>query len=703
MRGLDPELRKCLVDALTLKPKSARHTWSEIIRRYGHADRSDALDDEASWDEVMAHERVIAYLPIIVAEAGIELELRHQLLNGLRAQAVSAIGDRSDATRHFVSYAVADGEEIKEEIVRALKRSHSDVFVDESIPTGKVWRRELAHQLLLADVVNLAWTDAASCSRWVRWEVDYATALNRLATEDGGYDDAARPKIKPEGDGPKDDALVRELNILSHQTRAGLVHWQLTVAWVASMILLAWLPEHAAVPNGWLGLLVLSGAMLVMLHYFGRRPFKRQFARAARWLETARAHEVFTLSEWVITRLYGPRLWSARGIGVSVCMSTIFSLPVLAVTIGFADLWRANESYPGQFETHLFQMILMTLALDFLSLVVTKKIVRWLATRSISTVTGTLLGLALDISVAGLFVLVPIHIFGMVNGLDVLTGRWASTFEIVGSTVWSIAIGRIAVQNMFGGPFPAMFVAGLLWTASAVAPSLIHGVLLLTGVVLRVGRRLQHLMTKGMAHAAGDPRGPLGIAYLGLVLGTGLWLGSNHSTLDRSTTVPRWAHFSLSSGDTCVMTHEVTQEWWFDIATSQYGRDMQLPPFPSTFVGSRLPAETVSWCESLRFLNAWSAIDGRIPVYCEPLNDNTGCESYRRSWSPRHELQGCEAGVEILQDGNSSGYRLPSPRQWRAVLGVARPRGAWHTANSGFRTHAFIESTEVTGLLGNVS
>lgn len=93
---------------------------------------------------------------------------------------------------------------------------------------------------------------------------------------------------------------------------------------------------------------------------------------------------------------------------------------------------------------------------------------------------------------------------------------------------------------------------------------------------------------------------------------------------------------------------------------------------PSASSGDRLPVESVSWWDAVRFCNRLSERDGLAPVYRFP---------------------GGGEGVE--SDPAADGYRLPSEAEWEHACraGTTGPRYgpldeiAWHRANSGERLH----------------
>ncbi len=152
-----------------------------------------------------------------------------------------------------------------------------------------------------------------------------------------------------------------------------------------------------------------------------------------------------------------------------------------------------------------------------------------------------------------------------------------------------------------------------------------------------------------------------------------------------------------------VAESELTQAQWSAVVKAAKAAGdseaKELPEDPSNYMGAKLPVEQVSWCQSVRFANALSRLEGLKAAY------TVGAD--------------CETGGEVVWARDADGYRLPTEAEWEYAaragtttryatgdLEADMARAGWSSGNSGDQSHEVCTAPErpwgLCDLHGNV-
>ena len=142
-------------------------------------------------------------------------------------------------------------------------------------------------------------------------------------------------------------------------------------------------------------------------------------------------------------------------------------------------------------------------------------------------------------------------------------------------------------------------------------------------------------------------------------------------------------------GNLEVCKYQTTQDMWMEVMENN----------PSNWKGGRLPIERVSWWDALEYCNRLSEKYGLQPVYVIEENEE-------RNILKINQLDGEVVYPDLADFKKTEGYRLPTELEWEWFARggeVAIQDGtfdttyagsnnvdevAWHSGNSGKRTHA---------------
>ena len=99
---------------------------------------------------------------------------------------------------------------------------------------------------------------------------------------------------------------------------------------------------------------------------------------------------------------------------------------------------------------------------------------------------------------------------------------------------------------------------------------------------------------------------------------------------------------------------------------------------PSSFGGKKLPVDSVSWYDAVKFCNKVSEIQGRTPCYS--VNGETDTDKWN-NYSPS----------DVIWNKEADGWRLPTEEEWLVAADDGYEYSgsdnidevAWHEGNSG--------------------
>ncbi len=685
----------------------------------------------AEWLAVLSTDDALFLLPVLEFFE-LPSELQQGVAQALVRRARDAVGaSQTRGRRWFLSYARRDGT-LADRIETTLAAGGDHVFRDERIKGGSKWELELLRELAAADGVYVALGDDARHSAWVEAEVKFATALQRMRAGGEDFRNDRAPRIcwqSNVADVPPWLASVQG-RVDGHSGRIPIVVLTLTVL-LACVVFLGLAPTLA-----WLIWPLLAlGVALSMSHWLStwhRYAFASGLARSGRWLAEATATDVLKTSHWFFGKIYGKRILSLRGVLASIAISALLSAPVLFLPY-------INIGAPGV-PILAVSLLGVTVAFDFVSLVVTRLIVSALVARKSVLVSYMTVAIAIDLLTACVVVLVPLllvgwppewvieaghshHTVGRGFGdlLQSQTGRWQTWLEVNWVSLVNLAAGQYNLENLTRSGVPTIFLITALWAGTGALPSLVHLAVSASVLFFRVfrGRPMKtvgRLLAAWARHDTGPAAAAFGVAGAIALLIVVRGVVSGYDVFEaelagsRARERPRFARFVTSGASRdpenmlgagrrssrhdpslCVRTDELTQQEWKDVVTdSELADRLGLLAEPSVFHGMQRPVESVTICESMRLLNVWSHQLERVPVYCEFDASARECESLffdaSRRWDARFELRGCETGGGVMWVPWADGLFLQeiTPRERRRTrLDVV----GWDLMDSRQQTH----------------
>lgn len=134
-----------------------------------------------------------------------------------------------------------------------------------------------------------------------------------------------------------------------------------------------------------------------------------------------------------------------------------------------------------------------------------------------------------------------------------------------------------------------------------------------------------------------------------------------------------------------LMPFELDNQRWRSVWRSGYESHRhiaeRLPWSPSPYTNDSYPVTSVTWCETVRFLNLWSLTEGLEPAYCE----GRGCSELEVDALEESQiaLAGCEAHIDATIEWRTGagGYRLPTDFEWEVAATGGTPTRFWTGAD----------------------